>query len=97
MTTRTAILKNDGSVIKHVGTSGVTITLDADRTPPYIDIEYDMVSGPEMITMIKDLLGMVYERMPGVVENAIARFAEDNNLVVFEKGQAHIKWKKGDK
>ena len=96
MTTKTTILKGDGSKIEHSGTSGVTITLDANRQPPYINIEYDMVSGPEMITMVKDLLSLVYERMPGVAENAIKYFAEENDLIDYENGQVHIKWKKGE-
>lgn len=94
MTTKTTIVKEDGNTIEHKGTSGVTITLDANRSPPYIDIEYDMVSGAEMITMIKDLLGLAYERMPGVAENAIARFVEENDMVDNVTGLAHIKWKK---
>jgi hypothetical protein len=97
MVTKTIIVKGDGSTIEHSGTSGVTITLDANKKTPYINIEYDMVSGTEMITMIKDLLGMVYERMPGVAENAIKYFAEENDLVDDKTGLVHVRWKKAEK
>ena len=92
--TKTIIEKANGELVEHIGTSGITITLDGDRIPPFINIEYDMVSGPEMVTMIKDLLLMAYEGMPGVAENATARFFEEAGLLDKSTGFARVKWKR---
>lgn len=76
----TKLQTKDGKEIAHTGTSAITLALirwDKNSPEAHIQIEWEVASKEELLTMATDFLKWLDEIGGGIVENAIYNFGED--------------------
>jgi len=91
---QTKLQRTDGKQISHTGTSAVTLTLirwTPEDSDAHIEIEWEVASKEELLTISTDFLKWMDQIGGGIVENAIANFAKETGRL--KDGAIHLKYK----